>query len=272
MSLGAALSAADAELFDSVVVPRYLEAFVRPASAMLIPFSPAIVAVVGCRTGFTPSVVLETLPEAAVYAVDDSPAALDRAKTRLAASNQVHFYHAAELPSSLPSQSCTHAVAVHPLGVRGDYSETLAELYRLLAPGGQMVVAMPLRGSFPEIYDMLREYALRHEQPHFGEIVDSAAGARPNPETLGEQCERAGLAEVDIGVDLMAVSFDDGRNFLEDPIARLVVSPDVRSSLGPHDGVEPAMAYVAEAVGKYWSEIGFDLTVNIGCVTARRPT
>ena len=35
-------------------------------------------------------------------------------------------------------------------------------------------------------------------------------------------------------------------------------------------GLAPSWHYVAEAVGKYWSEIAFELTVNIGSVSARR--
>jgi hypothetical protein len=134
-----------------------------------------------------------------------------------------------------------------------------------------MVMSLPLRGSFPEVYDMLREYALRHDHPHFGEAVDAAAGQRPNPETLSEQIARAGFLEIDVGVDLVGIAFKGGRDFLDDPISRLVVGPDVRSSLPVDEGVEEAWTYAAMAIGKYWSEITFELTVNIGTVSARKP-
>jgi hypothetical protein len=76
--------------------------------------------------------------------------------------------------------------------------------------------------------------------------------------------------DVDVGVELVGVAFENGRDFLEDPISRLVVGPDVRLSLPVDAGVDDAMMYVADAISKYWSEIQFDLEVNIGCVSARK--
>ena len=129
---------------------------------------------------------------------------------------------------------------------------------------------MPLRGSFPEVYDILREYALRHDQPHFGLAVDSAAGGRPNPETLVAQLEGAGFYDVDVGIEMVAVRFENGRDFLDDPISRLVVGPEILGALDIESGIEPAWSYAHDAIGKYWSEIPFELTLNIGSVSARK--
>ena len=133
-----------------------------------------------------------------------------------------------------------------------------------------MVVALPLRGSFPALYDMLREYALKHEQRAFGEAVDLAAQRRPNPETLVAQIEQAGFGDVDVGVELVGISFQHGRDFLEDPIQRLMIDPDVRGSIGQGEHLDAAMRYATDAVSKYWSEIPFQLSVNIGSASARK--
>ena len=92
----------------------------------------------------------------------------------------------------------------------------------------------------------------------------------PNPESLSEQIEQAGFTDVDVAVELAAIRFENGRDFLEDPIARLVVGPDVRCSLPTEAGLEEAWSYLTDAVSKYWSEITFELTVNIGCASARK--
>ena len=52
------------------------------------------------------------------------------------------------------------------------------------------------------------------------------AGRRSRPSR--EEFENAGLTEVDVDVQLIAVSFNDGREFLEDPIAKLLVFPEMR--------------------------------------------
>jgi SAM-dependent methyltransferase len=272
MTLAAALTAAEAAIYESLVVTRYMQAFGEPAVSMLIRHEPAIVAHVPCRTGYPADRLAHRLTGCVVSGVDPSAAAIELARTKasLIGGLRAEYRLADRLPTPLASNAYTHCLSLHPLGPRGDYGELFAELYRLLTPGGQAVVSLPLRGSFPEIYDMLREYALRHDEPQFGEAVDAAAVGRPNPETLVDQIERAGLCEIDVGVELVAITFDHGRDFLEDPITRLVVGPDIVASLPVEGSFEPALAYASDAISKYWSEIPFELTVNIGSVSCRK--
>lgn len=269
---GPVLTAAEAAIFESLVVPRYLQSFAHPAVPMLIPSQTAIVAHLGCRTGYPASMIGRQLPGCSLTGVDSSPAALELARTKasLVSGVQASYVHGEDYPSPLSAGAFTHSIELHPTGPRGDYGASFAEHARLLTGNGQMVVALPLRGSFPEVYDMLREYALRHDQPHFGEAVDAAASSRPNPETLVEQLEAAGFYDVEVGLDLVAISFESGRDFLDDPISRLLVAPDVRASLPPETGIDAAWSYGADAIAKYWSEIRFELTVNIGVASARR--
>jgi ubiquinone/menaquinone biosynthesis C-methylase UbiE len=267
------LTAAEAAIYESLVVKRYMQPFGEAAVPMLITHSPAVVAQLDCRTGYPAELIKRHLADAVIFGVDSSPAALELARTKaqLAGLTAVEYQVAAGWPTGLLASSFTHALALHPLGDDGHYEPLFREMYRLLATGGQAVVALPLRGSFPEIYDMLREYALRHEQPQFGEAVDRAAGRRPNPETLAEQVERAGFVDVEVTVDLVGITFENGRDFLEDPITRLVVGPDIVASFSSEKVFDAGLAYATEAIAKYWSEISFELTVNIGCVSARKP-
>ncbi len=118
---------------------------------------------------------------------------------------------------------------------------------------------------------MIREYALRQDLMELGKAVDLAAASRPTIETISEEFENAGLTEVDVDVQLIAVSFTNGRDFLDDPIAKLMVFPELRSLL-PMDAdiAGPCMKYVYDAISKYWSEGVFELTVNVGCASGRR--
>lgn len=271
--LGSGMTASEAAIYESLVVSRYIQVFGDAAVPLLLPFNPAVLVHLGCRTGYPAAAIGRQLPGCTVTGVDSSPAALELARTKASLINSVvaNYVHADELPTPLQPNVFTHAFSLHPLGMKGDYAQVFAEHYRLLLGGGQMVSALPLRGSFPEIYDMLREYALRHDQPHFGEAVDAASTQRPTPETLAAHVQAAGFMEVDVTVELVSITFDNGRDFLEDPIARLVVGPDVRCSIPVDSGVENAWDYAGHAIAKYWSEIPFELTVNIGCVSARKP-
>ncbi|MCA9618982.1 MAG: methyltransferase domain-containing protein [Myxococcales bacterium] len=270
--MGPVLSAAEAAIYESLVVTRYMRAFGEPAVAMLIRHSPAIIAQLGCRTGYPIQRIVERLPGCSMTGVDNSAPALELARTKASLLSGVNAEYVLSegYPTPLMEGAYTHSFGLHPFGYRGEYGPIFQEHQRVLTQGGQMVVALPLRGSFPEFYDMLREYALRHDQPHFGEAVDAAMARRPNPETLSEAIEAAGFSHVDVGVELVAISFENGRDFLEDPISRLVVAPDVMASLPVDNGVDHAWHYATAAIGKYWSEIPFELTVNIGSVSARK--
>ena len=60
-----------------------------------------------------------------------------------------------------------------------------------------------------------------------------------------------------------------GRDFYEDPVARLILFPEFRAQLGVDD-LDRAWEYVREAIDKYWSEGSFELSINVGCATGRR--
>lgn len=273
MIFGAPLSEADAAGFESGVAPRYLSFFAALAVPMILPFSPARVAYLGSRTGFPKTQILDRVPGAELWCVDPSQAALD--VLRADAESLGHTATQTALFESFPvpfdGEAFTHTFALHPFGTIDDRAKLFAEMRRLLLVGGQAVIAMPLRGSFPELNDMLREYALRQDQPDLGKAVDLAASSRPNIETISEELESAGLSEVDVDVSLLAISFADGKEFTEDPISRLMVLPELAAIVGVDPAVmTPALRYACDAIQKYWSEGTFELTVNVGCASARR--
>jgi len=271
--LGAPLSASDAALFETFVVPRYLAFFGGLAIDMMLPAPQPAVANLGCRTGYPDGVIAEKLAGGSLTGVDSSPAALDLARTKasLISGIQTSYELAESWPTPLAGESFTHAISIHPLCGAEERARLLSELRRVLMPGGQALLALPLRGSFPEINDMIREFALRQDLADLSKAVDTAAASRPTIETVSEEFESAGLTDVDVDVQLIAVSFNDGKEFLEDPIAKLMILPDMRAVLQTEARVlDNSIKYVHEAICKYWSEGVFELTVNVGCASGRR--
>jgi SAM-dependent methyltransferase len=271
--IGPPLTHADVEIFEDSVVPRYLSYFGGLVTEMLLPFSPAQIAHLNCRTGYPDTLMAEKIPETMFVGVDASDAALEMARSRAALNSKmrVSYQEGSSFPTSLPDETFTHSFSMHPLCDAAGRAQLLAELRRLLLPGGQAILALPLRGSFPEINDMIREYALRQDLADLGKAVDAAAASRPTIETVSEEFEDAGLTEVDVDVQLIAVSFNNGKEFLEDPIARLMVLPDIQAVLAmDKETAGPCMKYVHDAICKYWSEGVFELTVNVGCASGRR--
>jgi len=273
VTFGAPLGEADAALFENAVVPRYLSFFASLAVQMLLPFAPAKIAHLGCRVGFPHIEIADRFPDSVIVGIDSSEAAiaLARARTEGMSGVTMDYVVGDGVPEGIEVGSFTHALAIHPMGGPEQRAALLADMHRLLLPGGQAVFALPLRGSFPEISDMLREFALRLDLTDLGKAVDVAAANRPTIETVSEELENAGLTDVDVDVSLIAISFASGRELVEDPIARLMVFADMAAVLPAEPGLlQTAFKYVEDAIQKYWAEGVFELTINVGCASGRK--
>lgn len=177
----------------------------------------------------------------------------------------------ADLPLPDGSDAFTHAVLVHPICGARERLRILAECLRVLRPGGELTFASPLRGSYPEITDMLREFALKHDQPKLTDAIELAAQSRPTPETLIGELETLGFLDADLDVELLSIPYNDGRHFVESALFRHVVSPEYRAAMESEpEAAAQGLDYARRAISKYWSDGPFDLTVNLGCVSARR--
>jgi hypothetical protein len=127
-----------------------------------------------------------------------------------------------------------------------------------------------MRGSFQEIFDLLREYALKHDDTDVAAAVEQAVLVWPTVETLTTELGEAGFDYADVSLRPSTLRFQGGRDFFEDPVARLAILPEVRATLNLEDAADRSLAYVREAIDKYWGGRAFELTVNVGCATGRR--
>jgi len=264
------LGPAEAAIFETFVVPRYLSYFGELLLEMMVESTQARVVHLHCRTGYPDRGVSLKLEGAHLVGADASPAALQLARAKAATMpNMVAEYRLLDtLPTQLPASAFSHGLTLHPLANEEHREQLFAEFARLLAPHGQMLVALPLRGSFQEIADLLHEYALKTDDTDV-EGIDHGPQTRPTAESLTAEVENAGFEFVDVATRTTALRFRSGRDFFEDRVARMLIVPEVKRH-HPLDDAESALAYVQEAIDKYWSESMFELTVNIGCVTGRR--
>jgi len=271
--LGPEYDEQDIAALANEVLPKYLSFFASLAIDRVILSPQAAVATLGPCPSSVVDGIAERLPTAHFHDFEPSKSGVQAAVERtnsVPATVDVELLTA--LPIPRPDAAFTHVVVVHPIASPADRLLLLREIYRVLVPNGQLLLTMPLRGSYPEIADMLREFALKHDATALSEAIEIGLQARPTPETLSEELEAAGFTDVSVDLELLGVPFDTGRDFAQHALFRLIVGPDLAAliSLPEHDmGI--ALDYAKLAVTNYWSEGQFDLTVNIGCVSARRP-
>jgi SAM-dependent methyltransferase len=266
----AKLGPAEAAIFETFVVPRYLAPFGELLVEMLAEGDEAQVAHLLCRTGYPDHAIGQRLPGAHIHGCDPSLYAVELARAKANTTPEmVGDYRMAEvLPVPLPSKAFSHALSVHPVVRPKERARLLAECARLLAPSGQAVMAIPLRGSFQEIFDLFREFALKHEAVEVTQAVEYAALVQPTTAMFAAELEGAGFQYVEVELRTSVLQFKNGRAFFEDPITRLALLPELRGTLAMED-VEWPLSYVRDAIDKYWSDGTFEVTVNVGCASGR---
>lgn len=266
------LSPADAAILETFVVPRYLSLFGELAQQMLVVGESARILHLGCRTGYPDLKVYENSDGADIVGVDSSLPALELARNKAQVMGDVRIQYRPASDGSLDEEEglYTHALTLHPCVGADQRLVLLSEMERLLCPGGQAIIALPLRGSFQEIADLFREYALKHDDSEFSKAVEAALLARPSIEALSDELEQVGLSDVDVEIRQTSLTFDSGRAFVEDPVSRLLVLPEVKAWIGVEDVAKP-LSYVRDAIDKYWSEGKLELSLNVGCASARKP-
>jgi SAM-dependent methyltransferase len=262
---------ADAAILETFVVPRYLSLYGDLALEMLLVGESARLLHLGCRTGYPDLKIYERIDGCDIIGVDSSLPALELARNKAAVLGDVRVEYRVEeqLPMELEDGFFTHVLALHPILVPELRLQMFQETNRVLCEGGQALIALPLRGSFQEIADLFREYALKHDDTQFAKAIENSLLTRPSIETFSEELEEAGLEDVDVEIRQTQLTFDSGRAFIEDPMSRLLILPEIRASLAGEELQKP-LDYVRDAIDKYWSEGKLELTLNVGCASARK--
>ncbi|WP_394828737.1 class I SAM-dependent methyltransferase [Pendulispora albinea] len=278
--------------FDRFVAPGYLAPFAqlalehlehRPSFTRRLadtsePARRARVAHLYARTGYYDDAVLRALPGAQLFGTDPSPDAVACASAtsesraaRGVLPGDCDYRVVASIPSPFDDGWFSHGVTIHPAGNIGDRARLLAEYRRLLAPGGQIVLAIPLRGSFTELGDLLREYALKHDAPDVEAAVTGATSLRPGAEGLALELSRAGFEQVTVTTKTTSLAFPSGQAMFDDAAMRLLVFPELEQNLGI--ALTKPLIYAQSAIDKYWSGgDAFELTIVAGCAAGfRRP-
>src|SRR5262249_24567886 len=147
------LGQTDLDVFENSIIPRYLSFFGSLATEMLFPIPDGHIAHIGCRTGYPDMAIADKMAGSSLLGVDASGPAIECARRRasLLSTLKASYSIADALPTLLADHSFTHALSIHPLCDAEGRAALLAELRRVLLPGGQAILSLPLRGSFPEI-------------------------------------------------------------------------------------------------------------------------
>jgi SAM-dependent methyltransferase len=238
---------------------------IRPKSAVLE---------LGCAAGNITAQIAHRLDaESRVVAVDASPALLELARARV--RDQEHagrrvFFRAHPPGTRLPFAEDTFETVLANLSDVAAPTELLADYVRVTKPGGQLVVACPLRGTWLELLDIFREVLVHARRPEALTALDAYIATLPEADDMARQLEALGLAPVDIEVSHWELVFRSAREFFYAPVIEQGPLPQWKEIVGREVLHETFLA-IKESIDTYFAGRAFVVGVFGGRFSARRP-
>ncbi len=166
----------------------------------------------------------------------------------------------------LPFAAATFDVAIANL-VLGDAvrdGPRLAELRRVLRPGGWLLATVVVRGSFEELFDLLGDGCADALLPHEAGALHAARAALPDEDALKDRFVDAGFSVAHVGVEERLLGLLAGAALVDDLLVREVLLPGlIGAPLADH-----ALLALRSAADRHHSS-GMPLKARTAIVTAR---
>ncbi|MEQ9072904.1 MAG: methyltransferase domain-containing protein [Sandaracinaceae bacterium] len=269
--LPAPLSREDAAVYDAHVVPRYSTLFGRLLLQEIPERERLQVLDVGCGSGYPALEVMRRLGEGGrVIAVDPDPTLIDLARRRALDATGRRIFFKTEGAEQLSFGDEVFDVVTGNLALSSfqQPERALAELVRVLASGGRLVLTQALEGTFEEVLDMFREVALKRGEDALVSRVDRIAGRYPAPSTLRAIVESAGFEDVTVRTEDFHLPFESASQVLTDPALRLIAVPEWRWIAGFDSDGSERLRQAEQHLDTYFGGGPLTLRVNAGVVTA----
>lgn len=134
---------------------------------------------IGCGTGLLTELLRRGFPDAAIHAVDIARPMIDLAKDRIG-EYRIHW-HVADARQFRPDRAFPLIISSSALHWMTPVSETIERLAGMLEPGGNLVSALMVKGTFEELHSA-REYLFPDKTakvclPPAEEILEAIAAA-----------------------------------------------------------------------------------------------
>ncbi|HSZ83940.1 MAG TPA: methyltransferase domain-containing protein [Polyangia bacterium] len=263
-----------ARVYDAEVWPIFAQKFGALLLGALDARPGARVVEVGCATGGVTLELARRFDAAArIIAVDDAPFVTHaRAKLEPAArAGRVTFEIGPATPLGLPDASADVVVSNLEAAACPEPARAVHEIARVLAPGGQAVITVPLRGSWAEFLDIYRDVLLENGTPEGVSALDHYVASMPDGAAAAAWLEAAGLADVEVTVARWEILFKSAREFFFAPLVELGPLSHWKRIGGRGEDMQDVFFFTKEAIDTYFKGTAFPVTIVGAAVRGRKP-
>ncbi|MBW2263172.1 MAG: methyltransferase domain-containing protein [Deltaproteobacteria bacterium] len=146
-----------------------------------------------------------------------------------------------------------------------DRDALLLELYRVLQPGGSLLLTLYLEDSFHEFYDLFSETITKFDLLHLAPAVQASESSHPPEEQLLKALEDSGFSLCRAtGVDT-SVRFAGSKEFVTSALYQTLWLP-AWSEIGGEE-TERILWHMREAMDRYFADRSLGMTVRVGVLS-----
>jgi ubiquinone/menaquinone biosynthesis C-methylase UbiE len=262
-----------ARVYDAEVGPVYGQRFADMILEAIEVRPGARVVEVACATGALTVELARRFDERSrLTAVVEAPfEAQARAKLEGEPKGRVTFAVGPAAPLALPDGSADVGVSNLAAADFGEPARAVRELARVLAPGGQALVATPLRGAWTEFLDIYRDVLLENGTPESVAALEEHVASLPDGAAASGWLESAGLVDVELTVRRWEILFKSAREFFFAPLVELGPLSRWKRIAGRGEDMQDVFFFTKEAIDTYFHGGAFPVTIVGGVVRGRKP-
>ncbi len=266
-----------AKVYDSEILPLWTRRFARLLLQCVSLPEKAMVLEVGCRTGHLSLELIRKMGgHGRIIALESSGPLLDVARAKADdLSGRRIFFRTERLTGKLSFADDVYDLTCSNVGldeVEAPLETALAEMVRVTKPGGQVVVSLPLRGTWQEFLDIYREVLIKQDRDAIlARLEDWVDEHLPDMEQARAMMVRAGLKDVSVQSQRFGLLFRSAREFFFAPVIEYGPLKTWKDLSGKGQEMQDIFWYIKEAIDSYFSETAFSVTVVAGCLFGVKP-
>jgi ubiquinone/menaquinone biosynthesis C-methylase UbiE len=265
-----------ARVYDSEILPLWTEKFGRLLLHCVEIPPKAMILNVACRTGFPALEMLEKLDDQSrIIAIESSGPLLDVARSKAGdLSGRRIFFRTEHLSDKLSFADDVYDVTFTNLGLEDwqrPIEEVLADFVRVTKPGGQVLVTLPLRGTWSEFFDIYKEVLTKHDKHDVLEKLEEHIEKYPEPADAIQWMRDAGLSRADVEVEEFDLLFNSAREFFFAPVIEYGPLKRWKSLVGKGQEMQEIFWYIKEAIDAYFGGSAFSVSVVAACAYGTKP-
>ncbi len=207
-----------ARVYDNEILPIWAKKFGRLLLRSIQVPPRAMVLNVACATGYPAMELLHKMdPDSRIIAIESSGPLLDIARSKAGdLSGKQIFFRTENISERLSFADDVYDVTFTNLGME-DFdvppSEVIKDFARVTQPGGQVLVTMPMRGSWEEFFDIYREVLVKGDNNEVLNSLEEYIESFPDHETAVQWMHDAGLKDVQVDQEVFSLLFKSAREF-----------------------------------------------------------